>query len=641
MKSWSRSAPLAAVAAVLVAALAPARVGEGPAPDAAPSAAALRGDLDEVRPILERACFSCHGPERAKAGLRLDDLGLPTGDEDDAETWSYVLGVVRAGEMPPEDSNPLPDEDRARLVAWIEAELERAARAAAGSPRTVLRRLNRTQYANTLQELLGIDLDVSAELPPDERSKAGFSNNGATLGASALELETKDRLARAAVREALGVGPAPVPTRVRVRFGKDIGQGLVAGRTGGYQSVPLDTDDFVVEFLDADGAVRAPADDAEAESMDALRRRISVGLRGSSRNRFRVTDEGLVLYGAVPGRERAPSSWQGPSPNAKLELQRVVPERGRFALRVTASRGRVWRSRDPVLVPLEDAVPAVRLVGEAQDVEAPKDALVTPAEASDQRAGLTLQDGALVPEDETQDTKARFAFEVPSAGFWQVDLVHPTVDPARMPSVRLGLGKLDLDARPVLDETELELPRHVTVLGAAYLPEGRRHLELGGPFFTGVSALALTPLPPAHPLCVELEEAAEVLEERAAGDDPVLRVYVGTRTDDGMDYATFGEPTVVRGAPGEWETHAFVDRFEHLPVPAPESGDTEILSGFLLLGLWNDCLVHDRRSTGPPLAVRAIELEAPFEPVWPPASRARLLAAGDGLEGHAERAHAV
>ena len=142
---------------------------------------------------------------------------------------------------------------------------------------------------------------------------------------------------------------------------------------------------------------------------------------------------------------------------------------------------------------------------------------------------------------------------------------------------------------------------------------------MGGPFVTGFS-LILTPLDGSHELVKGLDERSADLEARVAHLRPALRVYAGTRTDDGMDYATFGDAVEVTAPRGEPETYTFIARLENLPVPEPESGDDEILSGFLLLGLWNDHLVKDKTQTGPPLLVESIEVEAPYHPVWPPTS---------------------
>jgi len=580
---------------------------------------------EAVRPILERRCFGCHGAEEQEAGFRVDVLDPDMVAGDDAEAWDYARELVEFGDMPPGRAQPLTDDERRALLGWLDESLEAAARAnETAVPRTVFRRLNRAQYANTLRSLLGVDVDYSAELPPDARSEAGFRNNGEALGASLLHLEAYERVARAAMDEAMPLGPRPEARRYRVRFGEGIGAGEVAARTGGYQSVPLDTNDFVIDVLGADGEPREPANEEERAAIDALKRKISVGFRGSSRDRFRVGPDGLTLYGAVPHREVAPGAWQGPSPNMKLELQRVFPEEGRLAVRVRASRGSVWRTRDTVLVPLEGGAPRVSL-DEAGAASLPEGAVAFEASSSDQRENVREDAGALVPEDATKDSKARVAGRIPTEGFWQIDVVHPPVPIDRMPSIRFAHANQTLDVRPRIEGAALELPRAATTVGAAYLKAGRREFTVGGPFFTGFERVVLTPLPDDHPLVLDLDERAAALEARSADDVPVLRFFAGTRTDDGMDYGEFGEALPVEAAPGAPRTYEVVTRLENVPVPAPESGDNEILSGILVIGLWNDHLVLDRRSPGPPLLVESIEIEAPYHPVWPPRAQTEIL----------------
>ncbi|MEE2940690.1 MAG: DUF1592 domain-containing protein [Planctomycetota bacterium] len=573
-----------------------------------------------IRPILERVCFECHGPDVQKGSVRIDELDPDFVGGFDSEEWHFALDVIQGAEMPPTTAPQMSDQERRAVVAWIEGGLEAVRRENEGPSRPVLRRLNRRQFTNALDELFGLGIDFGRNLPGDSRSRMGFTNNGAALQSSPLHIDTVYELARRAVKEALPVGPRPEATRYRVRFGAGIGEGLVAARTGGYQSVPLSTEDFLIEVLDANGAPREPRPGAEREALDALRREISVGLRGSARDRFKVVEDGMVLYGAVPHREVAPGAWQGPSPNAKLELQRVFPEQGRLAMRVRASRGGIWDARQPVLLPMVDAAPRARFTEDGDELVRSVDAIVVSALRSDQRRNLFQEGAALVGVDRTKPSRARVSFTVPTEGFYQIDLVHPPLPADAMPQVRLTRGKQTLDTRPETAPGDLGRARVVTTVGAGYLPEGAQHLEVGGPFFTGFSHLILTPLDGSHELVKGLDERSADLEARVAHLRPALRVYAGTRTDDGMDYATFGDAVEVTAPRGEPETHTFVARLENLPVPEPESGDDEILSGFLLLGLWNDHLVKDKSQTGPPLLVESIEVEAPFHPVWPPAS---------------------
>lgn len=614
--------PLAATAAlILTSSSAPSLASSATAHSA--STHADDDFVETIQPILAKYCFGCHGPDEQEASIRLDEYDPDIVDGFDTEAWHYALDMIHGAEMPPAEAPQMKDDERRAVVRWIEEGLEGARRARAGTIETVLRRLNRAQYAHTIRDLLDLDIDFAKVLPSDAKSKSGFTNNGATLQASTLHLETYQEVARRALEEAIAIGPRPEPVRYRVTFGKSIGRGEVAGSTGGYQAVALDTNDFVIDVLGPDGEPRELEDEGEAADMAALKKKISVGLRGSSQNRFRVGERGLVLYGAVPHREVAPGAWQGPSPNAKLEMQRVFPESGRLAMRVVASRGSIWKSTDFALLPLPDESPRVR-IDQRGVLQTGDGAVVIAAADSDEHENLRVEGDLVLSDDPTMQSDSRVRFTVPREGYWQLDLVHPSIAPERMPSIRVSRGDKKLELRPVLDEAQLAEERVVTTVGAGYLKAGGQQLRLGGPFFTGFSHLVLTPLPSDHDLVQSLDARVADLEEAAAEMDPVIRVFAGTRTDDGMDYRTFAEPRVVTAPEGSPETYTFFGRLENLPVPEPESGDKEILSGFLLLGLWNDHLVKERGATGPPLLVESIEVEAPYVEAWPPPSHREI-----------------
>ena len=115
---------------------------------------------NQVRPLLTKYCIGCHGPATQEAKLRLDQLA-PTFDAAPAARWRRVLELVELNQMPPK-SEPRPTAEDARvLTTWIKDELrkmELAHRAKEG--RVVLRRLNRAEYANTVRDLLGVDVDL-------------------------------------------------------------------------------------------------------------------------------------------------------------------------------------------------------------------------------------------------------------------------------------------------------------------------------------------------------------------------------------------------------------------------------------------------------------------------------------------------
>ncbi|HEB54116.1 MAG TPA: DUF1592 domain-containing protein [bacterium] len=575
----------------------------------------------QIRPLFAKYCFHCHGADRQKGDLRLDTLDPAMTTRAAAEDYAAVLDMLHAGDMPPEDEARPTDAERRLLLRWLTDSLRSAADRQRSERQVVLRRLTREQYSNSLRELLSLPIDFARSLPADGKARNGFSNNGAVLQATPLHLDNYVKIARWALDRAL-VLDRPQVAHYRVTFGKGIGKGRVAGRTGGYQSVPLRTDDFQVEILE-NGRVVTGGNEAERRQRERIQRKISVGLRGSAHDRFRIVDEGMILLSALPHREVAPKSWQGPSPNLKLEMQRVWPEQGEFVMRVVASRGYVPPMRRQMLVGLDEGMPAMARLHDGRLATA-HGAIVLPAARSDQRRNLRAEGNALLPVAVPEPARARLRFTLPADGFYQVDLVHAPKAADQMPSIRLICAGHHLDQRPTFDEQQLREPAVVTPLGVIGMLEGPHHLEVGGTFFVGFTHVVITQLDAEHELVRRLTSQRERQNAQVRHLTPVLRALIGTRTDDGMDYTTFGEPVEVTAPLGQPRTFEFRGRLENMPIPAPESGDKEILSGFLLLGVWNDHLVKSADATGPPLLVRSIEFEAPHFEQWPPQSHAAI-----------------
>ncbi len=164
-----------------------------------------------VAPVLERRCVVCHGPETRNADVRLDNLSTDlVNDRRAAETWRDVLNAVNKGQMPPKGAPQLTPEERSVIVDRLTAAIRAAAEQRRGTDgEIVMRRLNRIEYRNTMRDLLGIDLDYTKNLPPDEISRDGFKNNGSALRISALQLEYYLEAARRGLRSAIVEGAPP------------------------------------------------------------------------------------------------------------------------------------------------------------------------------------------------------------------------------------------------------------------------------------------------------------------------------------------------------------------------------------------------------------------------------------------------
>lgn len=137
----------------------------------------------EMRTFLDNFCSGCHDAGEKKGGLDLDGL-MFDGEPGTHAKWVRVFDRVLAGEMPPpKKQRPAPAVQRAFLTN-LGTGLLKQHEAMKG---TVLRRLNRTEYENTLRDLLGMRVDVRDILPEDSLSH-GFDNVGEALGMSDVQL---------------------------------------------------------------------------------------------------------------------------------------------------------------------------------------------------------------------------------------------------------------------------------------------------------------------------------------------------------------------------------------------------------------------------------------------------------------------
>src|SRR5215211_4123545 len=131
---------------------------------------------ETVKPFLFRNCYQCHNERKTRGNLNLKQYVDAASVVADPNTWEHVLLKIRTGEMPPEDE-PRPTALELRLVSeWVDAQILRADRAAPPDPgRVTIRRLNRTEYNNTIRDLLGVDLRPADDFPQDD-SGYGFDN---------------------------------------------------------------------------------------------------------------------------------------------------------------------------------------------------------------------------------------------------------------------------------------------------------------------------------------------------------------------------------------------------------------------------------------------------------------------------------
>jgi hypothetical protein len=163
-------------------------------------AEAKKSFRQHVEPFVKKYCVECHG-DRPKAGLNLRVAVGKPGNPAFSRKWMECIANVNAHDMPPDDADQPSDDERQH---FLDA-LARIKYLSARDPGPfVIRRLTKSEYGNTLHDLLGVDTSVAAELP-DEVAGEGYMNS-----LSPLQSEQYLSIANAALQKM----PAEAQTRL-------------------------------------------------------------------------------------------------------------------------------------------------------------------------------------------------------------------------------------------------------------------------------------------------------------------------------------------------------------------------------------------------------------------------------------------
>src|SRR6266481_6584496 len=159
------------------------------------------------RVLIDQYCVSCHNQKLKTAGLTLDTMD-PAHVTQNTEAWEKVVRKLRAGMMPPQGMPRPSAAAYESLTVALENDLDRAAalKPRLGAPG--MHRLNRTEYANAIRELIGLEIDPSVYLPADD-SSYGFDNIESGLQVSPALVEGYVSAAAKISRLALGHETAP------------------------------------------------------------------------------------------------------------------------------------------------------------------------------------------------------------------------------------------------------------------------------------------------------------------------------------------------------------------------------------------------------------------------------------------------
>ena len=174
----------------------------------AAATASTSGSTSAVeRALLDQYCVTCHNDKTKKANLTLEGIDMATvGDH--PELWEKVVRKLRAGLMPPPGIKRPPLAEYEGLRNWLETEIDRKAASRPNPGSIVLHRLNRTEYANAVRDLLDFNVDVETLLPPDDSAR-GFDNVAGSLTLSPTLLEAYMTAATRIARMAVGYWKSP------------------------------------------------------------------------------------------------------------------------------------------------------------------------------------------------------------------------------------------------------------------------------------------------------------------------------------------------------------------------------------------------------------------------------------------------
>ncbi|MGQ0635741.1 MAG: DUF1592 domain-containing protein [Planctomycetaceae bacterium] len=168
---------------------------------------------EHAEPILVEYCHGCHAGAEKKGNVSLDGFTSDKALLESRDLWWRVLKNVRAGLMPPAGEPRPPDDERSALARWIKRDSFGSDPQNPDPGRVTIRRLNRTEYRNTIRDLTGVDFRADEEFPADDTGY-GFDTIGDVLSVSPLLLEKYLQAAEVIVGAAVPTVPRVVAEEI-------------------------------------------------------------------------------------------------------------------------------------------------------------------------------------------------------------------------------------------------------------------------------------------------------------------------------------------------------------------------------------------------------------------------------------------
>ncbi len=142
-----------------------------------------------TKKTLTKYCNDCHSGDKPEGGIRIDFLTAETQLGSRIDQVDKILLALKDQQMPPADADQPEGAERVQVIEWIEQRLQEFDCGNASRPgRVTMRRLNRNEYNNTVNDLIGLDLKLADDFPSDDVGN-GFDNVGDVLTLSPILME--------------------------------------------------------------------------------------------------------------------------------------------------------------------------------------------------------------------------------------------------------------------------------------------------------------------------------------------------------------------------------------------------------------------------------------------------------------------
>ena len=194
----------------------------------------------QIAPLLQKYCTKCHGGAKPRAKFALDRIKTDRQAEASRQTWDKVISALQAREMPPEGKPQPTAAERDLLLTFLDQRLAAVDCTKKRDPgRVTIRRLNRTEYNNTIRDLVGVNFRPADDFPADDVGY-GFDNIGDVLTISPLLMEkylaAAERIADQVMADA-AIGRNPTPPVKPYARGDLRTPGISFDRDGGFYTL--------------------------------------------------------------------------------------------------------------------------------------------------------------------------------------------------------------------------------------------------------------------------------------------------------------------------------------------------------------------------------------------------------------------